>query len=77
MGSQIVREGLSDSEALHYTQWQVVAFKLRATQQEALGWWDAPPWLSGLCPEDFMLCTDASGHRDFLDMRQEKTLALA
>ena len=54
MGSQIIREGLSDSEALHYVQWQSVAFRLPATQQEALGV-GCPTWLSGVCPEDFML----------------------
>ena len=77
MGSQIVREGLSNSRALLYAQWQSVALRLPATQQETSGWWDAPPWLSGLHPEDFMLCTNASSPRDFWAVRQEKTLALA
>ena len=44
---------------------------------EALGWWDAPPWLSSLHSMDFMLHTDASGPRNFWAMRQEKILALA
>ena len=57
-------------------QWQAAAFKLPATQQEASGWWDAPPWLSRLCPQDFMPITDTSGLKDFQVIRQEKTLAL-
>ena len=64
MGSQIIREGLRNSKTLHYAQLQVAAFRLPATQQEAFGWWDVLPWLSGLGPEDFMPHTDASGPRD-------------
>ena len=72
-----VWENLRESEALHYAQWQAVAFRLPLVQQEASGWWDAPPWLHGLCPQDFLPHTDASGTRDFCTVRQEKTLALA
>ena len=43
----------------------------------ALVWWDASPWLSGLCAWDFMPYTDASGTEDFQTVRQVKTLALA
>ena len=77
MGSHIVGEGLIDSEALHWAWWQVVAFRLPLAQHKASGWWDAPPWLRRLCPEDFMFCTNASGPRYFRAMRYEKTLALA
>ena len=77
MGSCIVKEGYDDYEAQHYAQWQVVAFRLPATKQEASGWWDAPPWLSWLCPQDFMPVTDASNPKDFWFIRQEKTLILA
>ena len=73
----IVWENFSEPEALHYAQWQVAAFRLSLSQQEALGWWDAPPWLHGLCPHDFLPHIDASGTRDFQTVRQEKTLALA
>ena len=70
MGSQMVREGLSDFKALHYAQWQLAAFRMPAAKQEALGSWDTPPWLSALH-------TDVSGPKDFQAVRQEKTLALA
>ena len=45
-----VWEKLSKQEALHYAQWQAVAFRLPLDQQKASGWWDVPPWLCGLCP---------------------------
>ena len=77
MSSHTVREGLSNSEALQWAHWQVATFKLPLAQHEASGWWDAPPWFTGLCPSDLMLHTDASGPRDFWAVRQEKTLALA
>ena len=54
MGSHIIKEGLTDPEALHYAQCQVEAFRLPAAQQEASGWWGARPGLSGLCLEDFL-----------------------
>ena len=54
MGKHITRECFTDAEALHYAQWQVVAFRLPLAQHEALGWWDAPSWLSGLYSQDFM-----------------------
>ena len=77
MGENIVRECHTDAKAQDYAQWQVVAFILPLTQQEASGWWDAPPWPTGLCPQDFILITNASGTKDFQTLRQEKTLALA
>ena len=77
MGSHIVREGLSNSEALQWAQWQVATFRLLLAQHKTSGWWEIPPWLRGLCPADFMLCTNASGLMDFWAMRQKKTLALA
>ena len=66
-------ENFSKPEALHYTQWQVEASRLPLAQHEALGWWDAPPWLCGLCPQDFLPHTDTSSTRNFWAMRQEKT----
>ena len=77
MGECIMRECYTDAEALHYAQWQMAVFRLPLAQQDGSGWWDAPPWLSGLCPWDFMDHTKASGAKDFQTMRQEKTLALA
>ena len=77
MGSHIVREGLSNFEALHWAWWQAVAFRLPLAKHEALGWWDAPLQLSRHHPKDFMLLTDASHSRDFRAVREEKTLALA
>ena len=58
-------ENFSEPEALHYAQWQAVAFRLPAAQQEALGWWEAPPWICRLHPEDFLPHTHASGTKDF------------
>ena len=60
MGEHIMRECNLNDEVQHYAIWQVVAFRLPLAQQDALGWWDAPPWLSRLCPQDFMPITDAS-----------------
>ena len=77
IGSQIIREGISNSEALHYAWWQVVAFRLPATQHDASGWWDVPSWLSRLCPNEFMLHSDTFGPKDYQANRKEKTLALA
>ena len=77
MGGHIMREYFTKTEALHYTQWQIAAFSLPIAQHEATGWWDAPHWLSGLCPQDFMPHTNASGTKDFQTMRQQKTLTLA
>ena len=75
MGSHIIREGLCNSETLHWAQWQVAAFRMPLAQHMTLGWSGAPPWLSGLCHQDFMPHTEASGTKDFQTMRQEKTLA--
>ena len=74
---QTIWENLSKPKALHYAQWQAAAFRLPLSQQEASGWWDAPPWLCWLCPQDFLPHTNASVTRDFQTVRQEKTLALA
>ena len=54
MGEHIMRECFNNAEALHYAQWLVAAFGLLLAQYKVLGWWDAPPWLSGLCARDFM-----------------------
>ena len=77
MGTHLIREGLDNSEALQWAHWQAATFRLPLDQQEALGWWDAPPRFSGLHLADFLFHTDASGPRDFHTMRQEKTLAVA
>ena len=38
MGIHLIREGLSNSEALQQTCWQVAAFRLPLAQHEASGW---------------------------------------
>ena len=43
METHTVKEGYNDFKTQHYAQWQVAAFRLPATQQEAPGWLDAPP----------------------------------
>ena len=68
---------LHQCQGLALCQWQGVEFRLPNAQHKAWGWWNAPPWLSGLCPWDFMPHTEASSTKDFQTMRQEKTLALA
>ena len=50
MRSMTLRKCLNTPEALHYAQWQVVAFRLPLAQQEASSWWEAPLCLCGLCP---------------------------
>ena len=77
MGTHLIRESLSDSEALLHAWWQGAVFRLPLAQHEALGWWDTQSGLSGLCLTDFLVHTDASSERDFWAMRQEKTLASA
>ena len=77
MGTHLVKEGYNDFMAQHYAQWQVAAFRLPAALLEASGWWDAPPWLRGLWPKDFMPITNASSPKDFLVVMQERTLVLA
>ena len=72
-----VEETDNDSQVLHYASWQVAAFWLPATQEEASWWWDAPPWIGGLCPKEFMPGTDDPSPKNFWVMRQEKTLAMA
>ena len=49
----------NDYQVWYSVSWQVVAFRLSVTQQEASGWWDAPTWIGGLYPQAFMLDTDA------------------
>ena len=73
----IIWESFSEPKALHYAEWQATSFRLPLAQHEALDWWDAPPWLCGLCHQDFLPHTNASSTRDFWTVRQEKTLALA
>ena len=70
-------EDLNELEALYFSQWQAVASRLPCAQQEASCWWDSPPCVCGLHPQDFLLHTEASKLRDFQTVRQEKTLALA
>ena len=77
MGSHIISEGLSNPEALHWAHWQAAAFWLPLAQWEASGGWDSPPGFCRLCHIQFLTHTNVSGPRDFLAMRQEKTLALA
>ena len=77
IGSHIVKEGYSNYKAEHYAQCQAVAFRLLATQQEALGWLESPSWLCGLYPQDFITITDTPSPTDLWVMSQEKTLALA
>ena len=73
----MVKEGHSDYQVQNFVLWQAAAFRLPAIQQEASRWWDAPPWLSRLHPQNCMPIPDASGPKDFWVMRQEKTQALA
>ena len=73
-GQHIVQEGYNDPAAQHFALWQVVAFKLPVAQQEASGWWDSPPTLCGLCPQDFLPPTTTS---NFWIMMQAKMLVLA
>ena len=77
MGECILREFFANAEALHYAQWQAAAFRVPLAQHEASGWWDAPLWLSGLCPKDFMPHTNASSSKDLQTVRQEKILAFS
>ena len=76
MGSHLIREGLSDSEALQHAHWQAAASRLLLAQHEAWLWWDTPPRFSRLHLTNFLFHTDASGPRDFQAVRQEKTLTL-
>ena len=59
----IVKEGHRNYEFQHSVLWQVAAFRLPATQQEASGWWDALHWLSRPHPQVFIPITDASRPR--------------
>ena len=77
MGSHLIREGLSDTEALLQACWQVVAFTLPLVQHEASGRWGAPPGFNMLHLTDLLSPTDASSPRDFQTVREGKTLALA
>ena len=76
MGSHIISEGLTEPKAFHWAHWQVATFCLPLAQNEATGWWDAPPRFHGMCHVKFLTHTNVSGPRDFWAMRQEKTLAL-
>ena len=77
MGTHLIRKSLSDSKGLLHAWWKVVAFRLPLAQHEALGWLGAPPGFSRLHLMDFLVHTVVSGPRDFWNMQQEKTLALA
>ena len=54
LGAHIAQEGHNNFAAQHYAIWQVAAFRLHVAQQEASGWWDNPPVLHGLCPENLL-----------------------
>ena len=54
LGTHIVHEGLDEFAAQHHVLWQAASFRLPVAQQEASGWWDAPPVLHGFCPQDFL-----------------------
>ena len=69
-----MQAGHSNPAAQHFALWQVAAFRLPVVQHEASGWWDAPPTLHGLHPQDFL--PPASDPQSFQVIRQEKTLAL-
>ena len=73
-----MQEGHNDPAAQYFTLLQVAAaaFRLPVAQQEASGWWDTPPALHGLCPQDFLPPTTASNSQNWV-MRQAKMLALA
>ena len=45
-------KGESDNnfQVQHHVLWQVVAFRLPATEQKASEWWNALPWISELHP---------------------------
>ena len=47
---QEVVDADNDFQVWYYASWQVVAFRLPATQQEVSWWWDAPPWTGGFAP---------------------------
>ena len=65
----------NDHTTQHYGLWKVTAFRLPLSQQEAPGWWDSPPAIHGLCPQDF--CPPSSDPQNFWAIFQENTLALA
>ena len=79
--SRGIFRGMGESDQNFQVQyhafWQVVSFRLAATQHEASGWWYAPPWFSWLHSQDFMPVTDASGPKNLQVMKQGKTLTLA
>ena len=77
LGAHIVQEGHNNPADQHFALWQVAAFRLPVAQHGASGWWDTPPTLCGLHPQDFLPPTTASDPQDIWVMRQEKTLALA
>ena len=54
IGTHAVHEGYDNYSAQHYALWQVAAFRLPLAQQEASGWWDAPPTQQGLHSQDFL-----------------------
>ena len=75
IGAHIVHEGYDDYSTQHYALWQAAAFRLPLVQQEASSWWDAPPTLQGLHPQDFL--APASDPQNFQIIWQEKTLVVA
>ena len=49
VGAYIVHEEYDDYSAKHHALWF-----LPLTHQEASRWWNTPPTLQGLCPQDFL-----------------------
>ena len=72
-----VMPSLSKPEALLLSWWQAAAFRLPLAQHKASGWWEAPPCLTKLQPQDFLLHVESPGTRDFQIIRQVETLAWA
>ena len=75
VGECILQKEYDEYSTQHYASWQVSAFRLPLAQQEASGWWDVPPSLHRLCPQDFL--PPASDPWNFQAICQEKTLGLA
>ena len=69
-GVHVIQGEHDEHTTQHYALWQVTAFRLPLTQQEASGWWDAP-----LFPQD--VCPPASNPWNFQVIHQEKSLVLA
>ena len=69
-----MHEEYDEYSAQHYALWQAAAFRLPLVQQEASCWWDTPPILQGLHPQDFL--SHGSDPEYFQIIQQGKTLAV-